>query len=115
MKNKGCTNPDCRECQVRTHFDEENKFCPQCGEELSYVCLKCHTVLPDGTNKYCMRCDAGRKDKLAILQKKAGAAGGAVAAVAAFAVENKAVILPAVKKAAPVVIKAGKTVIKIIK
>lgn len=115
MKNKGCVNLDCRESQVRTHFDEKNKFCPQCGEELKYVCLHCHTVLSDGTNKYCIRCEAKKKDRFGQLKKAANNAGPLVVGIAGFAVNHKNEIIPIAKKAAPYVERAGKYVAKIIK
>lgn len=115
MKNKGCINPECRACEVRTLFDEDAVYCSQCGEKLHYVCQKCHTVLPDGSNKLCRLCEADKKVHIAKMQKNVGKGGAAIAGAAAFVANNKNVIVPVAKKALPYVKQVGKAIVKIIK
>ena len=52
-KNKGCVNKECASFKKKTLFDNKNNFCPICGEELYYVCKKCHTQLEENT-KLCL-------------------------------------------------------------
>lgn len=112
MKNKGCVNPECDACRRREHFKEENKYCSECGSKLEYVCLDCHTVLPDNTKRYCLRCEAKNNAKGANIKnnlEKAGevvmAAAPAIAAGGKFIADHKDTIIPAAKKVGAVAIK----------
>ena len=62
---KGCFEIDCISNEKKRKFKKEEKFCPYCGKELHYVCKSnsCHTMLPDDTEEYCVRCKAKIEDK----------------------------------------------------
>lgn len=59
---KGCINPECITCKKKEHAGKDDSFCPKCGGSLSFVCEKCHTVLPDGSTKLCVVCQAKKDD-----------------------------------------------------
>ena len=80
---KGCTNPECVMCKKKEHAGKEDAFCPRCGGSLSFVCEKCHTVLPDGSTKLCVVCQAKKDDAKEKRKDNLAKAGAAVAAVAA--------------------------------
>lgn len=86
---KGCVNPECTLCKKKVHAHKEDVFCPRCGASLSFVCLKCHTVLPDGSKKICIGCEVKKDDaqvKRNDMLKKVGAGALSVASVGASAV-----------------------------
>ena len=60
---KGCTNINCQSFTKKIEYKDNNDFCPKCGQPLHYVCKDCWMELPDGTQKYCVRCAGIRKDK----------------------------------------------------
>ena len=81
-KNKGCINKECSSCKKKTLFDNKNNFCPICGEQLYYVCKKCHTQLEENT-KLCLR-HLEEKEQNIAKAKETGAgivAGAGVVAV----------------------------------
>ena len=59
---KGCINQDCVMCKKKKYANKDDPFCPKCGNALSFVCEKCHTVLEDGTTKLCISCQAKKDD-----------------------------------------------------
>ena len=60
---KGCINETCIANQKKFTFKEVDDYCSKCGNTLYYVCKKCHTQLPDDSEKYCMRCLAEKQDR----------------------------------------------------
>ena len=62
-KNKGCINENCIACQKKVMFKDDDEFCPKCGQQLTYVCHKCHKFIPDNSSKYCPNCEADIKDR----------------------------------------------------
>lgn len=80
-KIKGCINQDCSAKQKKTKYKENETICPECGQELSFVCPKCFTVLQENDGKYCIRCTEGKKDLRDKALKIAGTAVGCVVAV----------------------------------
>lgn len=59
---KGCVNQECIMCKKKKHIHKDDSFCAKCGNSLSFVCEKCHTVLEDGTSKLCISCQAKKDD-----------------------------------------------------
>jgi len=81
---KGCINPKCPEHKKSRIFKEDDLYCTYCREELSYICVKCHTPIPSSPiQKRCIRCEAEHQDKTDSF--KAGA-GKALAGAAGLAV-----------------------------
>ena len=70
MKNKGCSNVSCYAYKKKKRFKENTDKCPYCGGTLTYVCKKCYTQLPDNENGLCIRCLAGKEDKMSNIKKK---------------------------------------------
>ena len=91
---KGCINPECEGCKKKTHYYETtDMYCVKCGNPLSFVCKKCHTVLPDGSTKLCVSCQAEADDKKEArkktIQNLAKGAGSALTVVAAVVIGKK--------------------------
>lgn len=80
-KVKGCINQDCLARHKKTKYKGAETACPECGQELSFVCPKCFTVLSANDGKYCIRCAEGKKDIRDKALKAAGAAVGCIVAV----------------------------------
>lgn len=59
---KGCINEECIANQTKFTFKEVDDYCSKCGKTLYFVCKKCHTQLPEDSEKYCVRCLAEKKD-----------------------------------------------------
>ena len=79
---KGCLNVECVAKHKKIHYKHDDNFCSKCGEELKYVCSKCHAVIGLPGHKYCADCQAKinkRNDQI-----KTGA-------VKAFGVTKKAI------------------------
>lgn len=53
---KGCINKECGAKYKKIKFKEDDLFCPKCGKELTYVCVKCHEPVEEEGKKYCERC-----------------------------------------------------------
>lgn len=81
-KIKGCVNQDCLAKQNKIKYKETECYCSKCGQELSFVCAKCYTVIQDNNAKYCIRCLENEKDKKTKIAKAVGAAGGVALGVA---------------------------------
>ncbi|MBE6755550.1 MAG: hypothetical protein E7555_03720 [Ruminococcaceae bacterium] len=82
---KGCINPDCVMCKKKVHAHKEDSFCPRCGNELSFVCEKCHTFLPDSSKKLCLGCQAKKDDAKVKSGENLAKIGTGVLSVAATA------------------------------
>ena len=62
---KCCTNPDCSVYHKKSAYLDDDKYCIKCGQELYHVCKgkdtdegkPCFTVLDNGKQKYCLRCE----------------------------------------------------------
>ena len=65
---KGCINSECVMCKKKEHSHKDDLFCPKCGNSLSFVCEKCHTVLEDGTTKLCVSCQAKKKEETLLVR-----------------------------------------------
>lgn len=78
---KGCVNSSCTMCQKKEHAHKDDLFCPKCGETLSFVCEKCHTVLEDGSEKLCIMCQAEKDDTKEKRKKSFVKAGSVVLGV----------------------------------
>lgn len=104
-KNKGCTNADCIACEKKTHFREDDNFCPKCGNELFYVCQGCHMKFEDNSKEYCIYCERERESKkqkrIDTLKKVGPSVVAGVAAVGAAA-----------KKYGPVIVKTAVSIVK---
>ena len=98
---KACVNPECIACQKRKAHKEVESYCSICGHALAYVCKDCFTQLPDGEEKYCVRCKAKREDRADHRKKAIGAVGAGAAAVAAFVATNGKKALEIVKMIKP--------------
>lgn len=59
---KGCINKVCVANQKKITYKEGDDYCSKCANKLYYVCKKCHTQLPDDSEKYCVRCLAKKQD-----------------------------------------------------
>jgi len=70
---KGCVNKACIANKKNLIYKESDDFCSKCGSDLSYICKKCHTQLPDNSNKFCIRCSAEIQDQKDRALKIAGA------------------------------------------
>lgn len=92
-KIKGCINQDCSAKQKKTKYKETETICPECGQELSFVCPKCFTALQENDGKYCIRCAEGKKDTRDKVLKVGGTVLGAVAALAVTVVGTVASII----------------------
>ena len=79
-KVKGCINDTCSAKHKEILFKEDDMFCPKCGQPLYYVCKSCHTKLPDGENKLCVRCLAKKEDRKKNIKVGVGAAVATVSA-----------------------------------
>lgn len=80
-KVKGCVNQDCISRQKKIKYKEAETVCPECGQNLSFVCPKCFTVLSENDGKYCIRCAEGKKDIRDKALKVAGTTVGCIVAV----------------------------------
>lgn len=80
-KIKGCINQNCSANQKKKKYKEKETICPECGQELSFVCPKCFTVLQENDGKYCIRCTEGKKDSRDKALKIAGTAVSCVVAI----------------------------------
>lgn len=87
-KIKGCSNESCQARQKRITYKESEAFCSRCGTPLIHVCKECYTQLPDGGEKYCVRCRAKHEDGKDKRNKIVVAAGSAILAVGTFALTN---------------------------
>ena len=103
--NKGCMNEECIAFEKKTHFREDDNYCPKCGNVLYYVCQECHKKLDDGSKKYCISCEQKREnkkqEKLDTLKKVGPGVVAGVAAVGAAA-----------KKYGPVIVKTAVSIVK---
>ena len=72
--------------------------CPECGQELSFVCPKCFTVLSANDGKYCIRCAEGKKDARDKVLKVGGTVLGVAVSVAVTVVGTVASIMGASDK-----------------
>lgn len=97
-KVKGCVNQNCSAKQKKIKYKEADLYCTKCGQELTFVCPKCYTVLQKDDGKYCVRCSEGKKDKKEKAAKAAGAAGGIAAGIVAVAGAALPVIKAIIKK-----------------
>lgn len=80
-KTKGCGTESCEAHKKKVTDKESEIFCSKCGSPLVYVCKDCYTQLPDGTEKYCVRCLAKHEDRKAKVKKVAAGVGGGALAV----------------------------------
>lgn len=94
-KVKGCVNQNCSAKQKKIKFKEYDFYCAKCGQELTFVCPKCYTVLQKNGKKYCVRCSEGQKDKK---EKAAKTAGGIAAGLVAVASAAFPIIKNIIKK-----------------
>ena len=78
---KACINDNCSACQKKTAYKDTDTFCSICGHPLAYVCKGCNTQLPNGDEKYCVRCKAEREDKADDIKQKLKWVGGAALAI----------------------------------
>lgn len=63
---KGCENPKCSAHKTKQVFKDTDRYCTQCSCELSFVCKKCKTFIPNTpVQSLCIRCEADRQDKIA--------------------------------------------------
>lgn len=63
---KGCVNQSCETWaggEKKKFYNDIYDFCPKCGQPLKYVCKRCGMELPDGSKKYCERCENEIKDE----------------------------------------------------
>lgn len=60
---KGCINENCNACKKKRHFPTKTNKCPECKQQLVYVCMECHMKLPNDSHRYCKRCYAKQEDK----------------------------------------------------
>ena len=89
---KGCVNAACSAHKKKTVYKDAESFCSICGSPLEYVCKNCFTQLPDGKEKYCVRCKAERDDKTEHRKKALVAIGtGALTVVTVVATKGKKV------------------------
>ncbi len=98
---KVCINQECPACRNRTAHKEAEAYCSLCGQPLAYVCKDCSTRLPNGDEKYCVRCKAKHEDKADRRRKVVGGVGAGVAAVAAFVGTNSKKALEIIKMIKP--------------
>ncbi|WP_089610378.1 hypothetical protein [Dehalobacterium formicoaceticum] len=80
-KIKGCGNESCEAHKKKITYKESETFCSKCGSPLVYVCKGCYTLLPDDTEKYCVRCLAKHEDRKSKVKKVAVEVGGGAVAV----------------------------------
>lgn len=59
---KGCINEKCN-MYKKKHYKDDDKYCLECGNKLYYVCADCWKQFDDKKVRYCISCDAARKDK----------------------------------------------------
>ena len=120
-KVKGCINIQCVAKHKEIRFKEDDSFCSKCGQELVYVCEKCHEPVEEPDKKYCLKCQEEidrkkeqRKEKMDKAVEVAGKAKDvAVVAVPMVAkVADKLPVPPAVKPCIKVVDNAAKVVKK---
>lgn len=72
-KAKGCKNKECMAYKTRRKFNNNDNFCPVCGEPITYVCPECWEPR-DKDEKYCEGCasriaEKKASDKAALNQK----------------------------------------------
>ena len=84
---KACINANCSACQKKTAYKDTDTFCSICGRPLAYVCKDCNTQLPDGDEKYCVRCRAKHEDRAAAVKRNLVNIGGGVIAFAGLSVK----------------------------
>lgn len=60
---KGCVNESCN-AYHKKHYKNQDKYCLECGHKLYYVCADCWKQFEDNDVRYCILCDAARKDKI---------------------------------------------------
>ena len=97
-KVKGCINQNCLARQKKIKYKEMETACPKCGQELSFVCPKCFTVISANDRKYCIRCAEGKKDARDKVLKVGGTVLGVAVSVAATVVGTVASIMRASDK-----------------
>ena len=97
-KVKGCVNQNCSAKQKKIKFKESDLYCTKCGQELTFVCFKCYTVLQKNDGRYCIRCSDRKKDNKDKVVKAAGAAGGIAAGIVAVAGAALPIIKAIIKK-----------------
>lgn len=59
---KGCVNENCNVYRKK-HYKNDDKYCLECGQKLYYVCADCWKQFDDNKVRFCISCDAARKDK----------------------------------------------------
>lgn len=94
---KVCINQECPACRKKIAHKEAEAYCSLCGQPLAYICKDCSTQLPNGDEKYCVRCKANHEDKADRRRKIVGGAGAGIAATAAFVATNSKKVLEIVK------------------
>lgn len=113
---KGCVNENCNEYRKK-HYKNDDKYCLECGQKLYYVCADCWKQFDDNKVRFCISCDAARKDKrdrrVAAVKDGGQKVVGVVAAVAgtvgAIAANTKQI-----EKGVKVIADTGAKVVKIV-
>ena len=72
----------CCHCGAEIHKTTKG-YCTKCGQELTFVCPKCYTVLQENDGRYCIRCSDEKKDNKDKVVKAGGIAAGIVAVAGA--------------------------------
>ena len=80
---KGCPNPNCPKAEGKTKYKSDDRYCVSCGNELVFVCAKCHGPLDDEGPKHriCAGCEAAAEDRKANGASMAKKASGFLAGV----------------------------------
>lgn len=112
---KCCINHNCSVYHKKSAYLDDDKYCIKCGQELYHVCKgkdtdegkPCFTVLDNGKQKYCLRCETVIEQRKEETAQKAKDIGGKVVAVAAMAA-------PVAQKGGDVAKKVGAAAAKII-
>ncbi len=98
-KIKGCVKAGCVSCKKKEHYKKDDMFCTKCGQELVFVCKKCHTPIDEDTKgNLCARCQAEKDDSADKLKDTGKKVGAGVLGVGALALSAAKVVVDVVKK-----------------
>ena len=84
---KGCTNEACVANQNKRKYKKDEAFCNLCGEPLKHVCASksCYKFI-ESDEKYCLCCEAQKKQFRDNVVDGAKKIGGAIVTAAPFVV-----------------------------
>ena len=110
---KGCFNKECEANEDEIKYPSNYKFCPMCGQKISYVCANrtCYKPLANVRKRYCDDCRAEQTEK----KEKTKDQVVKVAKDLPDGVDAAMKLGPAVLAAPVVIKKAGEVVKQIIK